>query len=69
MSSYSFVDGAREHEKQTLIVAGGMGLYLGKGVPVVQSGHICRTHPPEVLRTEDEFPLAMGSLLGQQERG
>lgn len=34
----SFIDGAREQDKQTLITAGDMGLDLGKDFPVVRSG-------------------------------
>lgn len=66
VSSCSFIDGARAQEKQTSIVAGGMGLDLGKGVPMVQSGHMCCTGPPEVFRG-DKSPFAMGSFGGQLE--
>lgn len=39
----SFIDGAREQEKQTLITAGDRGLDLGKDFPVVRSGRVCST--------------------------
>lgn len=63
VSSCPFLDGAREQDKQTLIVAGGMGLDLWRDVPMVQSG-IRAT--PVLLRSWEEKrnPLLLWDPLG-----
>lgn len=65
----SFIDGAREPEKPTLITAGEMGLDLGKDLPVVRSGRLCDTPPWRFQEELDQFPSAIESFVGQQEGG